>query len=244
MAGADSHRIAGAGPLIGLALPGYKANYDDTKFIPKTIAANEGLAAANRHFSMARMNPEVPLIEADHDLRNSSDFPVIDKIAKAVFRVQGIARVQAITRPDGTPIQHTSLPFLMSTQGAGQMQNMKLMKDRMADMKTQADEMGKTLATMKRMYELMTQLVGVTHGTRQPRWTTLQATIHELRDHLADFDDFFRPIRSHLLLGTALLRHPGVLVRSVDIRRSGRRRHELTDAMDKLIASMHARWMR
>jgi RND superfamily putative drug exporter len=134
--------------LIGLAaLPGYKANYDDTKYIPENIAANEGLAAANRHFSMARMNPEVLLIETDHDLRNSSDFLVIDKIAKAVFRVQGIARVQAITRPDGTPIQHTSLPFLVSMQGAGQMQNMKLMKDRMADMKTQADEMGKTVAT-------------------------------------------------------------------------------------------------
>ena len=29
--------------LIGLAaLPGYKANYDDTKFIPENIPANDG----------------------------------------------------------------------------------------------------------------------------------------------------------------------------------------------------------
>ena len=224
--------------LIGLAaLPGYKANYDDTKFIPENIAANEGLAAANRHFSMARMNPEVLLIEADHDLRNSSDFLVIDKIAKAVFRVQGIARVQAITRPDGTPIQHTSLPFLMSMQGAGQMQNMKLMKDRMADMKTQADEMGKTLATMKRMYELMTQLVGVTHGM-VGEMDDLQVTIHELRDHLADFDDFFRPIRNYFYWEPHCYNIPVChAIRSIFDTLDGV--SELTDSMDKLIVNMH-----
>ena len=124
--------------LIGLAaLPGYKANYDDTKFIPKDIPANVGFEAANRHFSMARMNPEVLLIEADHDLRNSSDFLVLDKVAKAVFRVRrNRAGCRRSPGPTGTPIEHTSLPFLMSMQGAGQMQNMKLMKDRMADMKT------------------------------------------------------------------------------------------------------------
>ena len=61
------------------------------------------------------MNPELLMIESDHDLRNSADFLVIDKIAKAVFRVPGIARVQAITRPrrhadrahlDPVPDQH------------------------------------------------------------------------------------------------------------------------------------------
>ena len=183
------------------------------------------------------MNPEVLLIEADHDLRNSSDFLVIDKIAKAVFRVQGIARVQAITRPDGTPIQHTSLPFLMSMQGAGQMQNMKLMKDRMADMKTQADEMGKTVATMKRMYELMTQLVGVTHDM-VGEMNDLQVTIHELRDHLADFDDFFRPIRNYFYWEPHCYNIPVChAIRSIFDTLDGV--SELTDSMDKLIVNMH-----
>ncbi len=85
---------------------------------------------------------------------------------------------------------------MISMQGAGQMQNMKLMKDRMADMKTQADEMGKTVETMKRMYDLMTQLVGVTDDM-VGQMNDLQVTIHELRDHIADFDDFFRPIRNY-----------------------------------------------
>lgn len=43
------------------------------------------------------MNPEVLMVESDHDMRNSADFLVINKIAKAIFAVEGISRVQAIT---------------------------------------------------------------------------------------------------------------------------------------------------
>ena len=88
--------------LIGLlTLPGYQTNYNDRNYLPADLPANEGYAAADRHFSQARMNPELLMIESDHDLRNSADFLVIDKIAKAIFRVTGISRVQAITRPRG-----------------------------------------------------------------------------------------------------------------------------------------------
>lgn len=90
--------------LIGLlTLPGYITNYNDRNYLPDDLPANVGYAAADRHFSQARMNPELLLIESDHDLRNSSDFLVIDKIAKSIFRVPGVGRVQAITRPQGTP---------------------------------------------------------------------------------------------------------------------------------------------
>ncbi|WP_349318968.1 MMPL family transporter, partial [Mycolicibacterium canariasense] len=92
--------------LVGLvALPGYETNYNDRNYLPADLPANEGYAAADRHFNQARMNPELLLVESDHDLRNSADFLVIDKIAKAVFRTPGIGRVQAITRPQGTPIE-------------------------------------------------------------------------------------------------------------------------------------------
>ena len=87
------------------------------------------------------------LIESDHDLRNSADFLVIDKIAKAIFRVPGISRVQAITRPEGKPIEHTSIPFQISMQGTTQTMNRKYMQDRMADMLKQADDMQKTRST-------------------------------------------------------------------------------------------------
>ncbi len=135
--------------LIGLlTLPGYQTNYNDRNYLPADLPANEGYAAADRHFSQARMNPELLMIESDHDLRNSADFLVIDKIAKAMFRVPGISRVQAITRPDGKPIEHTSIPFQISMQGTTQQMNQKYLQDRMADMLVQADEMKKTIETM------------------------------------------------------------------------------------------------
>lgn len=56
--------------VIGvLVLPGYKTNYDARPYLPDSAPAVEGYAAAARHFSEARLNPELLMIEADHDLR-------------------------------------------------------------------------------------------------------------------------------------------------------------------------------
>ena len=104
--------------LVGLvALPGYKTSYDNRRYLPADLPANVGYAAAERHFGASRMNPELLMVESDHDLRNSADFLVINKIAKAIVSVPGVARVQTITRPDGKPIKHTTIPFIMGMQG-------------------------------------------------------------------------------------------------------------------------------
>jgi RND superfamily putative drug exporter len=183
--------------LVGLvALPGYQPSYNDRKYLPQDLPANEGFAAAERHFSVATMNPELLLIESDHDLRNSADFLVIDKIAKAVYRVPGISRVQAITRPDGKPVKFSTIPAQMSLGGVGQDLNRKYQQDRMADMLTQADEMQVTIDTMTRMSNLMGEMSATTHNmVEKTRNMTLD--IAQLRDYIANFDDFFRPIRSY-----------------------------------------------
>ncbi|OQZ94010.1 hypothetical protein BST11_01400, partial [Mycobacterium alsense] len=183
--------------LIGLiTLPGYKASYNDREYLPSFIPANAGLAAADRHFSQARMKPEILMIQANHDMRNPADFLILDRLAKGIFRVPGISRVQAITRPDGTAMDHTSIPFQMSMQSAGQMQSMKYQRDQMDNMLKQADEMTKTIATMQRMYDLMSQLVATTHRMVGDT-VEMQQITNELRDRIADFDDFWRPIRSY-----------------------------------------------
>jgi len=184
--------------LVGLlALPGYKTNYDSRYYLPADIPANVGFAAAERHFSQARMNPELLLIETDHDVRNPADMLVIDRISRNVFHIPGIARVQSITRPLGTPIEHTSIPFLISMQGTTQTMNETYLKQRMKDMLTQADEMAKVIANMQRMYELMKELDAITHSMVGKTDQTVRDT-NELRDHIADFDDFFRPLRNYL----------------------------------------------
>jgi putative drug exporter of the RND superfamily len=184
--------------LIGLlTLPGYKASYNDTKYIPKNIPATQGWAAAARHFPESRMMmPDILLIEADHDMRNPTDFLVLNKLAKGVFAVPGISMVQSVTRPQGTPIEHTSIPFMLSMSQASQLQNLKFQKDRMNDMLKQADELGKTISLMQRMYGLMQQLAGTTHRMVGETRDMVEIT-DELRDHIADFDDFWRPIRNY-----------------------------------------------
>ena len=183
--------------LVGLlTLPGYRTNYNDRKYLPADLPANAGYAAADRHFSQARMNPELLMIESDHDLRNSADFLVIDKVAKAIFRVPGISRVQAITRPQGTPIEHTSIPFQISMQGVTQQMNQKYQEDQMADMLKQANEMQTTIDSMVKMQSLTQQMADTTHEMVK-KMHDMTLDVAELRDHISDFDDFFRPIRSY-----------------------------------------------
>ena len=185
--------------LIGLlTLPGYQPSYNDQKFIPKDIPASVGMTAAGRHFPQSRLtSPDILLIEADHDMRNPADFLVLNKLAKAVFAVPGISDVQAITRPEGTPIAHTSIPFMLSMQNASQKLYLPFQRDRMDDMLKQADEMTTTINLMQRMYDTMQQMVDTTH--RMVSQThDLQEITGELRDHIADFDDFWRPLRNYL----------------------------------------------
>ncbi|OBI41144.1 RND family transporter [Mycobacterium sp. E796] len=184
--------------LVGLlTLPGYKPSYNDQKFIPKDIPASQGIAAAARHFPQsAMMAPEILLVEADHDLRNPADFLILNKLAKAVLNVPGISQVQAVTRPQGTPLAHTSIPFMLSLQQAAMTQNMGFQQARMNDMLKQADELTETIKIMEHMYDLLQQLVATTHHMIRETHE-MQEITNELRDRVSDFEDFFRPIRSY-----------------------------------------------
>ncbi|CKL78744.1 transporter [Mycobacterium tuberculosis] len=189
--------VACAIAVVGLlALPGYKTSYDARYYMPATAPANIGYMAAERHFPQARLNPELLMIETDHDMRNPADMLILDRIAKAVFHLPGIGLVQAMTRPLGTPIDHSSIPFQISMQGVGQIQNLKYQRDRAADLLKQAEELGKTIEILQRQYALQQELAAATHEQAESFHQTI-ATVNELRDRIANFDDFFRPIRSY-----------------------------------------------
>ncbi|PRC42339.1 MMPL family RND transporter, partial [Mycobacterium sp. ITM-2017-0098] len=184
--------------LVGLiALPGYQTSYDDRRYIPDDVPANQGYAAADRHFSQARMMPDILIVESDHDMRNPADFIVLHKLAKAIFGVPGVSRVQSITRPEGTPIERTSIPFLISIQNAGQQQMMKHMQDRVDDMGAQAEMLTRQIELTKRMYAIQAKITDVTLDSVAIT-KEVAAVMDDMRDHVADFDDFFRPIRNYL----------------------------------------------
>ncbi len=183
--------------LVGLiALPGYKTDYDTRHFLPEDTPANIGYAAADRHFNQARLNPELLMIETDHDLRNSADFLVLDKVAKAVFHIPGIGRVQTITRPLGTPLDHSTLGFQMGAQAAGRIQTQHFQDEQAKNLLNQADELRKTMATLHEQMQVTQDLSNTTHETTKLTKETVKIT-EALRDDIATFDDFFRPIRSY-----------------------------------------------
>jgi RND superfamily putative drug exporter len=189
--------VAVAVALIGLiALPGYKTSYDTRPYMPANAPANVGYAAAERHFSQARLNPELLMIQADHDLRNSTDMILLERVAKAVFHTDGIAQVQSITRPLGTPLDHSSIPFLISAGNSGQINNLPFQQARSSDLLKQVEVINKSIDILRQQYSLQQQSSGITHEQAQAFQQTV-ATAKDLRDKIANFDDFFRPLRNY-----------------------------------------------
>ena len=149
-------------------------------------------------------------------MRNPADFLVLNKLAKAVFAVPGISDVQAITRPEGTPIAHTSIPFMLSMQNASQKLYLPFQRDRMDDMLKQADEMTTTINLMQRMYDTMQQMVDTTHR--------MVSQTHDLQDDHGRVEGShcrfrrFLPAAPQLpLLGAALLQYSHLLVAQIHI---------------------------
>nr|WP_236743740.1 RND family transporter [Mycobacteroides abscessus] len=183
--------------LVGIAImPTMKVSYNDRFYIPEDLPSNIGYTAAERHFSSATMNPDILMIESDHDMRNTGDMIILDRIAKEVFRSPGIAMVQSITRPLGGPIEHTSIPFQISAQSIPIQQNLQFMKDRAADMLSMSKDLDALIGAMERMQSLLGQTSSATHRM-SANMTDAKTTLEEIRDHLADFDDVVRPLRNY-----------------------------------------------
>ncbi|MUL67143.1 hypothetical protein BOO86_21900 [Mycobacterium sp. CBMA 234] len=183
--------------LVGLiALPGYHTTYNDRIYLPKDVAANVGYDAAFRHFSQAKMNPDLMMVESDRDLRNPADFLVIDKIAKALKNVHGIAQVQTITRPDGDPIKHSTIPYTVGQSGSTQLMNNDYTQTNLDNLLSQANDLQDSIDAMTEMMRVQIDLAAVTQRTADKMKTTSD-DMGDTRDHLSDFDDFFRPMRNY-----------------------------------------------
>ena len=183
--------------LIGVfALPGYQTSYDNRTYIPNSAPGVIGMEAAERHFTEARINPELLMIETDHDMRNPADMLILERAAKAVLHTPGIALVQSITRPLGTPITHSSIPFQISATSASQIMNLGYQQDRAKDLLKQANEIDNTIGVLHQQLALQQQSAAATHEQTQAFHDTVD-TVNSLRDKLADFDDQFRPLRNY-----------------------------------------------
>src|ERR1700751_3434371 len=188
---------SGAVILVGLAaLPGFRPGYDDRHYLPKATPVNVGYAAAERHFTAARMAPDITMVEAPHDMRNPADMLVLDRVAKNIMRVVGIAMIQDITRPLGIPLQHSSVPFQLSASNQLIIQNMKSLKDRVKDIDTISLQLDRDIGLITQIYTHLEDIDKTTHDLAGVTQDTTAVT-DEIRDDFADFDDFWRPLRSY-----------------------------------------------
>ena len=142
------------------------------------------------------MNPELLMLQADQDLRNPANMLIIERIARNVFHTPGIARVQTITRPLGTPIDHTSIPYQMGMQGVGQELTRDYMQRQMDQMLLMADQTATMITTMESMLVIMKEMTGIMNNL-VGEMHTMVGEMNDLRDKISNFDDFFRPIRAY-----------------------------------------------
>ena len=97
---------------------GCKTSYNDRYYVPSDVPANIGYTAAEEHFSAARLNPDIMMVESDHDMHHPTDMIVLDRIAKSLFRIPGYRRGPEHHQAAGTPlIAHSSIPYQISMSG-------------------------------------------------------------------------------------------------------------------------------
>ena len=183
-------------PLCISGLAAYKVSYNDRDFAPASIESSSGYAAADKHFPRSWLSNDIVYVQSDHDMRNTTDMISMDRIAKSIIRVPGIALVQSVTRPSGRPIEHASLPYAMGAMGTKIGENIGFLRDRVADIDTLADHVKSVIESTERLEDITRQLSVGTHISRESA-ERLKAISEDARDKLADYDDVFRPIRSY-----------------------------------------------
>ena len=175
---------------------GIQAGVQRPHYLPTSAPVNVGFAAADRHFTQARMNPDILMIEADHDMRNPADMLVLNAVARNVMHTEGIAMVQNITRPLGIPIQHSSIPFQTSVQGQTSNMNLPFQRDQLANQLKTIDATNVSIDILEKQYQLSLRQTQLTQDSAAQSQELL-ATTQELRDNIANFDDQFRPLRNY-----------------------------------------------
>jgi putative drug exporter of the RND superfamily len=182
--------------LGAVFVPTYKQNYDDRQYQPTSASAKKGFAAADRHFPPSKLFSEMLMVETDHDMRNSADFISLDRVAKALIRLPGVAMVQSITRPLGRPLEHATIPYLFTTQGSGNGQQLPFNREQNMNTDQQADIQAHSVAVLRKEIGFFQKVSDEIHNTVLTV-EDLQHVADDINEEVSNLDDFFRPLRSY-----------------------------------------------
>jgi RND superfamily putative drug exporter len=97
--------------LLALAAPTLwmATGYDEREVQPATTPSNQGYDAIARHYEPSALTPDVLLIAADHDLRNSADFSALNSVVRSIQKVRGVSEVLSPTQPEGKAVPEFTL---------------------------------------------------------------------------------------------------------------------------------------
>ncbi|TGD84960.1 RND family transporter [Mycolicibacterium sp. CH28] len=183
--------------MIGaIFVPTYRVNYDDRQYQPTNGLANQGFQASDRHFPPSKLFSEMLMVESDHDMRNSADFISLDRVAKALIRLPGVAMVQSITRPLGRPLDRATIPYLFTTQGSGSGQQLPFNQQQNADTDEQAQIQADSVTVLAKTIELTQKMSDELHSTVLTM-ENLQQVTDDVNADIANLDDFMRPLKNY-----------------------------------------------
>lgn len=182
--------------LGAIFVPSYRQNYDDRQYQPASAPANLGFQAADRHFPKSKLFSEMLMVETDHDMRNSADFISLDRVAKALIRLHGVAMVQGMTRPLGRALEHASIPYLFTTQGSGNGQQLPFNREQNSNTDAQAEIQAHSVAVLRKEIGFFQKVSDELHQTVLTV-EDLKRVSNEMNEEVSNLDDFFRPIKSY-----------------------------------------------
>ena len=177
-------------------VPSYRVNYDDRAYQPVDAPANLGFQAADRHFNQSKLFSEMLMIETDHDMRNSADFISLDRVAKALIRLPGVAMVQSITRPLGRPLEHATIPYLFTTQGSTNGQQLPFSEQANENTDRQAEIQARSVEVLQHVITITQQMSAELHSTVLT-FENLKEVTDEVNEGISNLDDFLRPLKNY-----------------------------------------------
>ncbi|WAC92623.1 RND family transporter [Mycobacterium sp. Aquia_213] len=183
--------------LVGsMTLVSYRPNYDDRIYLANSVPSNQGYEASDRHFPASHLNADMLMVESDHDLRNATDMIAVDRVARAIFHTPGVGMIQAVTRPLGRPLEHTSFTYTIGTLGTKVKEVLPFLRDVNNRLKEVSAVTQRLTDLTRHQQELTAQQAGAAHLQAEAAKEMAETTA-ALRDDYANFDDVWRPVRSY-----------------------------------------------
>jgi RND superfamily putative drug exporter len=97
--------------LAALPLASVRGGWNEPAATPSDTESSRGYAAADRHFAVNSLLPDVVTIQADHDLRSPAGLIAVERITRQIISIPGVRTVQSASRPDGKVPEQATLSY-------------------------------------------------------------------------------------------------------------------------------------